>query len=38
MRTKFWFETLEGRVHSIDVGINDMIILEGILEKLDEKL
>jgi hypothetical protein len=32
--TKFWLENLKGRDHSEDLGVDKMIILEWILEKL----
>jgi hypothetical protein len=38
MHKKFWSETLKGRDHSEDVGIDRRIILDWILGKYDEKL
>jgi hypothetical protein len=33
MHTVFWFENLEGREHSEDLGVDGRIILEWILGK-----
>jgi hypothetical protein len=33
MRTKFWFESLKGRYHSEDPGVDERVILKRILRK-----
>jgi len=38
MRTVFWFEHLNGRHHSEDLGVDRSVILEWILWKQDGKL
>jgi hypothetical protein len=36
--TKFWLEDLKGRGHLEDIGVDERIILEWILEKQDGKV
>jgi hypothetical protein len=38
MHRKFWLGNLKGRDHSEDVGVNERIILELILQKKNGKM
>jgi len=38
MHTEFWLETLKGRDHLEDIGVDGTIILEWILEKYGAKV